>query len=125
MIAVTVSKIEEPQAPVEIKIKTLLSNKGVEEAVRKEFADIPIMIEIARCESQFRQWDVKKQEVLRGEQNSLDRGVTQINEHYHLEESRRLGYDILTLDGNMKYARYLYEHQGTTPWNWSKGCWYK
>lgn len=95
---------------------------NVERYVRDYFKDIPILAEIAKCESRFRQWD-SNGEVLRGEQNPLDRGVMQINEKYHLTDSKRLGYDIHTLEGNVGYARYLYEREGSRPWGWSKNCW--
>lgn len=94
----------------------------VEEYVRNYFSDVPVMIEIAKCESQFRQHD-KNGEVLRGEENNLDRGVMQINEYFHDENSDKLGYDILTLEGNTAYARYLFEKYGVKPWKSSSKCW--
>ena len=94
----------------------------VEEIVRREFADAPVMIEIARCESRFRQFD-EEGRALRGEVNPQDVGVFQINERYHLEASRRLGMDIFTTRGNVAYARHLYNQNGTRDWGWSKGCW--
>lgn len=95
---------------------------NVEAYVKEYFKDIPIMAKIARCESGYRQWD-KNGDVLRGVQNSLDKGVMQINEKYHLAASKRLGYDLSTLEGNLAYARHLYTQEGTRPWFWSKGCW--
>ena len=95
-----------------------------EEYVRNYFSDISVMVEVARCESRFRQYD-KTGGVLRGEVNSLDRGVMQINEHYHGEDSLKLGYDILTIEGNTAYARYLYEKYGLRPWKSSSSCWGK
>ena len=96
----------------------------VEEYVRNYFSDIPVIIEIARCESRFRQYD-KDGNVLRGEQNSLDRGVMQINEYYHNDSSEKLGYNILTLEGNTSYTRYLFEKYGVKPWMSSSKCWGK
>ena len=97
---------------------------GTEEYVRQYFSDIPIMVSIANCESNFRQLD-KSGEVHRGVKNSADVGVMQINEHYHLDESVRKNYDIYTISGNTAYARKLYEKQGTDPWSSSKTCWGK
>jgi hypothetical protein len=94
----------------------------VEEYVRNYFSDIPIMIEIAKCESRFRQHD-KDGNILRGEENPLDRGVMQINEYYHGQDSDKLGYDILTLEGNTAYARALFEKYGVKPWLSSSKCW--
>jgi hypothetical protein len=100
-----------------------VSTSGVKQAVQTYFADIPIMVRIAECESQFRQIDAETEEVLRGRVNSADRGVMQINEMYHGETARKLGLNLLTLEGNMAYARHLYEEQGTRPWSSSAACW--
>jgi hypothetical protein len=95
---------------------------SVEQYVKAYFADAPIMAQVSRCESQYRQF-TKDGALLRGRVVKEDVGVMQINETYHLETSRKLGYDIHTLDGNLAYGRYLYEKQGTQPWNSSKPCW--
>jgi hypothetical protein len=92
------------------------------EQVEEYFADLPIMIDIARCESRFRHTD-KYGNVLRGELTPKDVGVMQINEGYHLTDSKKLGFNIHTLEGNMAYARYLYEKQGARPWLASSHCW--
>ena len=97
---------------------------SVEQYVRTYFSDVPIMIEVARCESRFRQYD-KSGSVLKGEQNSLDRGVMQINRYYHDDEAEALGYDLHTLEGNTAYARYLFEKFGAKPWKSSSPCWSK
>jgi hypothetical protein len=49
----------------------------------------------------------------------------QVNELYHLETAKKLGIDLYTADGNVAYARYLYEKQGAKPWISSSGCWAK
>lgn len=94
----------------------------VEKEVRSYFEDIPQLIEVAYCESRFRQNDVEGN-TFRGVENRKDVGVMQVNEHYHEEDSKALGYDIYDLKGNMAYARYLYEKQGMKPWSASKPCW--
>lgn len=86
------------------------------------FSDIPEMIYVAECESTFRHFEVSG-EVLRGRAVSSDVGVMQVNEYYHLDRSRSLGYDIHTLEGNLGYARFLYEEQGLQPWSASRPCW--
>lgn len=103
------------------EIETMMST---EEYVRNYFSDIPIMIQIAKCESHFRQLDVDGK-VHRGEINNEDVGVMQINEHYHLDMAEEKNYDIYTIEGNTAYARFLYEKEGTVPWNSSKACWGK
>ena len=96
----------------------------VEDIIRNEFKDTPILIEISRCESQFRQFG-EDGNVLRGVVNHKDVGAFQINEDYHLQESKKLGMDIYTLEGNMDYARHLYNTQGLAPWIYSELCWKK
>ena len=81
-----------------------------------------ILKKIAWCESKGLQFNVDGS-VYRGKQNPKDVGRFQVNEHYHLEESKRLGIDIYTLEGNTEYSLRLYKKNGTRDWNWSKWCW--
>ena len=100
------------------------SAQSVQQFARKYFADIPIMIDIARCESKFRQFDADGN-VLRGKVNTGDIGLMQINEGYHAEAAAKLGVDINTIEGNAAYARHLYDREGTQPWISSSKCWGK
>ena len=111
-------------ALVDSSIAIELNSKALttKERVTEYFADNKILIDIARCESQFRQTE-KNGTVLRGRVTPADVGVMQINEKYHLKDATKLGYDIYTLEGNMAYARYLYEKQGARPWLASSKCW--
>ena len=95
---------------------------SAEARVRAEFSDAPIMVRIAYCESRFRQFNPDGS-VHRGRINPKDAGVFQINEPWHLENANRLGFDIYSLDGNIGYARHLYERRGTADWKWSRPCW--
>ena len=99
-------------------------NNGVETRVREYFADIPLMAEVSRCESRFRQFE-SDGSVFRGKINDRDVGVMQINEYYHLERAKKLGFDLYSLEGNMAYARLLYKEQGAQPWVSSSPCWKK
>lgn len=92
--------------------------------VREYFADTPILADIAWCESRMRHLD-KNGELLRGTVDSDDVGVMQINTRYHLETAQELGIDVYSLKGNLEYARYLYDKQGTKPWLASSPCWGK
>lgn len=92
--------------------------------VREYFEDDPIMAEIAWCESRFRHLN-KDGEIFRGVVNKSDIGVMQINTYYHGEKADELGIDLYSLYGNLAYAKYLYEKEGTVPWNSSKPCWGK
>ncbi len=95
----------------------------IEHRVRAYFEDLPVMVEIARCESHFSQLDPITGEVMRGRVDPADTGVMQINTRYHAKTAEKLGLDLNDLSGNLHYARYLYETQGTAPWNASRACW--
>ena len=100
------------------------ASQTVEQYVREYYAKDPVLTDIARCESQFRQYD-DKGVVLRGTTTPADIGIMQINERFHESTSETLGYDIKTVEGNLSYARYLYEKEGTKPWKSSQKCWQK
>jgi hypothetical protein len=110
-------------APVQEVKEVKVSNISTEEFVKKYFSDVPVMIEVARCESQFRQHVDGK--VLKGAVNEFDKGVMQINEMYHLERAKKMGLDIHTIEGNLSYARFLFEKEGLKPWSSSSACWKK
>lgn len=76
-----------------------------------------LMSRIAYAESDFNQ-DAYNSE-------THDVGIFQVNEGYHLERSKELGYDIYTYRGNIDYAVTLYERSGTSPWKASKARWSK
>lgn len=116
--------VSEANIVKQISKKDVSTMMSTEQYIRKYFKDIPIMIEIARCESTFRQLD-DDGEVHRGNVVPQDVGVMQINEYYHLNQAVKKNYDIYTIEGNTAYARDLYERQGTQPWNSSKPCWGK
>ena len=100
------------------------SSKTTKQIVQEYFAETPILIDVASCESRFIQYDADGS-VHRGFINPQDVGVMQINEKYHLSDSIKLGLDIHTLEGNMDYAKHLYNKQGTRPWEYSSKCWNK
>ncbi len=95
-----------------------------ERIVRSYFRDIPVMAEIARCESTFRH-TLPDGTVLTGRVDSDDTGVMQINRRYHGEKAAELKLDLNDIYHNMAYARYLYETQGVQPWSASAPCWNK
>ncbi len=95
---------------------------NTEAVVREYFSDIPVMIQVARCESTFRHTQADGT-VLRGKVDGRDTGVMQINTFYHGKKAEELGLDLEDLHDNMAYARSLYEKQGTQPWSASAHCW--
>lgn len=96
----------------------------LESYVREYYANEPMLAEIARCESNFRQFD-SNGKILRGGVNPDDVGIMQINEVYHYKRAQKLGFDLRTLDGNLAYATYLYEKESYGPWSSSAKCWNK
>jgi hypothetical protein len=101
-----------------------LTTISVEAYVRDYFKDTPILAEISKCESTFRQFDSKGR-VVKGRVNSDDVGIMQINTYYHADEAKKQGFDLYTLDGNLGYAKWLYGKYGDAPWVHSSKCWKK
>lgn len=58
----------------------------------------------------------------RGKIDPDDTGVMQINKRYHLAKAIELGLDLETAEGNIAYAKWLYDQEGWTPWKWSRPC---
>ncbi len=106
---------------VETQVQT---PETLQQYVENYFADAPIMVDIAHCESRMRQLG-KDGKIFRGTVNSDDVGVMQINSDYHEAEAKAMGIDIYSLGGNLAFARYLYEREGTQPWSSSEACWGK
>lgn len=109
------------QAEVVVAPKEVTTSQ-TEELVRQYFQDIPIMAEVARCESAFRHQNTDGT-VLRGVVDNRDTGVMQINTFYHGATATTLGLDLEDINQNLAYARNLYERQGTKPWSASQPCW--
>lgn len=104
------------------EVETLMST---EQYVRNFFKDTPVMIEIAYCESRFRQLD-NEGNPIKNHAGSSATGVMQIMASIHEEDAKKLGMDINTLEGNVRFAKHLYEKFGTKPWEAdknSKNCW--
>jgi hypothetical protein len=93
-----------------------------ERIVREYFSDIPVMIQVARCESTFRH-TLEDGSVLKGRVDNADTGVMQINKRYHEKTATAMGLNLDDIYHNMAYARHLYETQGTQPWSASAPCW--
>ena len=100
----------------------IINSKQVERYVREQFKDEPVLVEIARCESTFRQYD-KNGNIIRGVVNKGDVGVMQINERYHANEAVKLGLNIYTTEGNVAFAKHLFDKFGSQPWSSSQDCW--
>ena len=102
---------------------TLAANNTLaEKAVKIFFKDIPEMIAIAECESTFRQYDAGGF-TLNGGYHGKMIGLFQINEVFHRDQALAMGFDIDTILGNIGYAKWLYQVEGTVPWVSSAHCW--
>ena len=104
--------------------KVDLKEVEVPQTIEEKILEVlpPEMLKVAKCESGLRQFN-SDGSVLRGVVNSKDVGIFQINEFYHLDSSTKMGIDIYSIDGNIEYAKHLYETQGLKPWGWSRWCW--
>ncbi len=122
--ATTTTSTTTPETPVTISASSTDGIQNTMEYIKTAYADEPILIDIAQCESSFRQYDANGN-LLRGKVNAADIGVMQINEDFHLQKAESMGYDIRTTAGNVAYAKYLYDTQGAAPWSASSACWSK
>lgn len=108
-------------APTHEEVET--KEKGIKEILVEELGPNHPLIEVARCESGFRQFE--NGNPLKSHYGTEDYGVFQINTTYHLKNSKKMGIDIMTVEGNLAYARYLYEKNGLRDWKPSESCWGK
>jgi len=124
--ALAVSLVLNPgsAAGVSAQVSILPASQSPRQYVENYFSDEPIMIAISQCESHFHQYD-SDGSVYRGKINDQDVGIMQINQFYHADTAKKLGLDLYTMEGNVAYARFLYEKQGTAPWASSQPCWGK
>jgi len=101
--------------PFNVHAQSLTQSEQAEK-VKAYFEDTPAMINIAECESGLRQY-TDSGGVLRGGSGGKMIGVFQLHEDYHRAPALSLGLDIDTIDGNMAYAKYLFQKEGTAPWS--------
>lgn len=86
------------------------------------------LVPICACESTGNKYGKpthfdKDGNVLLGVINPYDTGMCQINVKIHKDTIERLGLDVTKEIDNIIFANWLYERDGSTPWNWSKPCW--
>lgn len=111
-----------PAVAAEERLEAVPEKVSLGAYVAEYFSDAPVLADIALCESSMRHQG-EDGEILRGEVDADDIGVMQINTRYHQAQADELGIDIYSLNGNLAYARYLYEKQGVRPWKASMPCW--
>jgi hypothetical protein len=110
----------------ECKARAAKLNKEMREKIKVDFKDHPWMIPVACRESGFNQTKPGTTEVLKGEQDSNDRGVFQINLTHHAAKIKELGLDVDIYEGNATYTKYLLSTpQGIDHWfPKESGRWY-
>jgi hypothetical protein len=113
---------EKPYVSATLGMKTSHPTSSTESIVRDYFSDIPVMAEVARCESGFRH-TLSDGSILHGRVDSADTGVMQINKRYHQATASAMNLSLDNIYDNMAYARHLYETQGMRPWASSAYCW--
>lgn len=97
------------------------STSEIKSMVQQEFGDDHPMVAVARCESSFRQFDNDGDALRNPKSDAI--GIFQILEGLHEAPAEELGIDIFTAEGNIEYARKLYDSFGLTPWSPSSLCW--
>lgn len=135
------SQEKEAETPLETELVSTTTPEKVEvvaetKQTRPSVHNLPsILLDIAWCESRDNQnkvgYNYRFREITLEDGStttekylwSKDIGRFQINDYYHAEEARRLGFDIYTEEGNTLYAIRLYNTNGTRDWNPSKPCW--
>ena len=120
----TINAATDTEQATTTEARSFTDSKQIQSYLQQEYFDAPILIEVARCESEYRQFD-KNGKVIRGRAVADDIGVMQINEYFHGETAKKLGLDIYTTEGNVAYAKYLYSKYGLKPWSASAPCWNK
>jgi len=115
------------QAPVveiekkEVILEVKYTRESIIEKVRLEFLDAPIMLEVARCESQYK---ITAHNTTLNTDGTTDGGIFQLNS-VHDEELATLGLNKFDPEDNIKFARILYDRKGLQPWKSSRDCWGK
>jgi hypothetical protein len=106
-------------AAVATSTKNIHDPVATEAKVRDYFKATPVMVEIARCESKFRQFTDSGAPL----RSAGMIGIFQFYESIHAPIAKSRGLDLATIAGNLAYAKYLYDTEGMIPWNGSKYCW--
>lgn len=112
---------QETESANEEEVLGMHSTSEIKGMVKDEFGDEHPMVDVARCESSFRQF-ANDGDVLRNPESDAI-GIFQILEGLHEQPAEKLGFDIFTSEGNIGYARKLYDSFGLSPWSPSSLCW--
>ncbi|MBY0538999.1 hypothetical protein K2P56_01005 [Patescibacteria group bacterium] len=122
LIFILASAFSAPQDISALQTEDIKNPETLGAYVREYYKETPVLANIAWCESRMRHVG-KDGEIFRGVVNDKDIGVMQINTRFHEATATDMGIDLYSLQGNLEYAKYLYEKEGTKPWKASKSCW--
>jgi hypothetical protein len=89
--------------------------------IRAVFADAPIMVRVAMCESGLTHRE--NGELIRNKKGSSARGAFQVMMSYHAPEMKKMGLDPRRTDEYLAYVRHLYDQQKLAPWKETRACW--
>lgn len=73
---------------------------------------------VIHCESNWNPDAVNHDSVI-----GTDRGLLQINTHFHQARAEKMNYDIRDARDNLEYGIRLLAERGTRPWLASRKCW--
>lgn len=85
------------------------AEKTIPERIESIFGKDSEMLQIADCESSTRQFSASG-EVLRGGSGNKYIGIFQIGEFWK-QKAESMGMDIYTIDGNIAFAKFLYDEE--------------
>lgn len=100
-----------------LKYAFFLRDMAVKEGLSE--SDFIVLGKAAETESGWKHYD-RNGNVLRGEKNPRMIGIFQICEDSHKREAQKMGLDITTPKGNIKYAVLLYKKEHLRPWRTNK-----
>jgi hypothetical protein len=102
-------------------VRALQESEKIKIFIYENFGDFKtykLMVRIANCESNFNQQAVNRK--------TMDWGLFQISEKYWDKTAQSMGLNYKEdWKSNVLMARYIYQTQGISAWNWSKFCWSK
>lgn len=93
------------------------------EALEAKFGANHPLLAVAWCESGHRQYAADGSVLENPAPYSSASGIFQILRITHGPKAAEMGIDIMTPEGNMEFAEYLYEQNGLRDWEESRHCW--
>ena len=119
-------EIQEAETATE-EVKTVQHGPWIDpegkRALEERFGPNHPLVEVARCESGYKQFKEDGTVLTNPDPNSSASGIFQILAITHGPTAKNLGMDILTPEGNMDFAEHLYSKNGLSDWKESEFCW--